>query len=36
MAIPYYVETNPVIFAEARHTIDEVLGDQQRGSMFLV
>jgi aminoglycoside phosphotransferase (APT) family kinase protein len=32
MAVPYYVETNPVIFAEARHAIDEVLADHELGA----
>ncbi|MEX2246524.1 MAG: aminoglycoside phosphotransferase family protein [Dehalococcoidia bacterium] len=32
MAIPYYVETNPVIFAEARHAIEEVLADHRSGT----
>ena len=27
---PYYRETNPVLAANARHVIHEVLGDHQR------
>jgi len=30
--IPYYVETNPAIVAEARHAIDEVLADHKSGA----
>jgi len=32
IAVPYYVETNPVIFAEARHTIEEALADHRSGA----
>jgi aminoglycoside phosphotransferase (APT) family kinase protein len=30
IALPYYLETNPVIVASARHTIAEVLADDER------
>jgi aminoglycoside phosphotransferase (APT) family kinase protein len=30
-AIPYYKDTNPAIFAEAQHTIAEVLADMRSG-----
>ena len=30
--IPYYVETNPVFAADARHTIEEVLADREAGT----
>jgi hypothetical protein len=32
MNVAYYAETNPVIVAEARHAIDEVLADHRRGA----
>lgn len=32
IALPYYAETNPVIVAEARYTIDEVLADHRSGT----
>ncbi len=31
IALPYYLHTNPVIVASARHKIDEVLADHERG-----
>jgi aminoglycoside phosphotransferase (APT) family kinase protein len=31
-ALPYYVSTNPSMVAEARHAIDEVLADHERGA----
>jgi aminoglycoside phosphotransferase (APT) family kinase protein len=30
IALPYYLDTNPVIVAMARHQIDEVLADRKR------
>ena len=30
IALPYYLETNPVIVAMARRQIDEVLADRKR------
>lgn len=32
IALPYYWDTNPTLAGIARYTIDEVLGDQKRGS----
>jgi aminoglycoside phosphotransferase (APT) family kinase protein len=31
IALPYYMETNPVIVARSRHTIDEILADHASG-----
>lgn len=30
IALPYYIDTNPVIVERARHMIDEVLADHGR------
>jgi aminoglycoside phosphotransferase (APT) family kinase protein len=30
IALPYYLDTNPVILGMARHAIDEVLADRKR------
>jgi aminoglycoside phosphotransferase (APT) family kinase protein len=30
IALPYYLHSNPVMVASARHAIDEVLGDHER------
>ncbi len=32
LALPYYIDTNPIIVAEARHAIDEVLADHKSGA----
>ena len=32
VALPYYINTNPSMVAEARHAIDEVLADHRSGA----